>query len=126
MESVGFEPTEDVKAVYYASKAYVLSFSEALANEVHGTGVSVTVLCPGATASGFQKRAGMEDSKLVSGRKIMDAATVAQAGYRALMTNKTSIVPGFSHRFLAFSTRFVPRQMAAWMARNLQESVHTQ
>src|SRR2546421_139562 len=59
-------------AVYYATKAYVLSFSEALANELAGTGVTVTVLCPGPTESGFQKKANMEDSKLFSG-KIMDA-----------------------------------------------------
>src|SRR4051812_46462035 len=66
-------------AVYYATKAYVLSLSEALANELQGTGVTVTALCPGPVETGFQQRAQMEASRLVAGRKIADAASVAEA-----------------------------------------------
>src|SRR3989475_4713872 len=110
-------------AVYYATKAYVLSFSEALADELHGTGVSVTALCPGPTASGFQKKAHMEDSKLFSG-KIMDAHTVARIGYRGLMTNKTVVIPGLRNKLLVEGERFVPRKMVTRIARSKQESVH--
>src|SRR5437660_3103014 len=92
--TAAFQPGP-LMAVYYATKAYVLSFSEALANELHGTGVTVTALAPPATRSGFQRRAAMEDSKLVQGR-IMDARTVAEAGYRGWMGGKAVVVPGLS------------------------------
>jgi short-subunit dehydrogenase len=108
-------------AVYYASKAYVLSFSQALANELRGTGVSVTALCPGPTESGFQKRANLEDSKLVSGKKIMDAATVARAGYRGLMAGKTVVIPGIRNKLLVETVRFSPRNMVTQVVRNMQE-----
>src|SRR5262249_8185498 len=68
-------------AVYYASKAYVLSFTEALAEELRGSGVTATALCPGPTTSGFQERAAMESSRLVSGRLMMTSEEVAEAGY---------------------------------------------
>jgi len=118
--TAAFQPGP-LMAVYYASKAYVLSFSEALANELRGTGVNVTALCPGPTESGFQKRANMEDSKLVSGRKIMDAVTVARAGYRGLMAGKTVVIPGIRNRILVESVRFSPRSMVTQIVRNMQE-----
>lgn len=121
--TASFQPGP-LMTVYYASKAYVLSFSEALANELHGTGVSVTALCPGPTQSGFQKRANMEDSKLVSGRKIMDAATVARAGYRALMAGKTVVIPGIRNKLLVETVRFSPRNMVTRVVRNMQERTH--
>jgi uncharacterized protein len=119
--TAAFQPGP-LMAVYYASKAFVLSFSEALANELQHTGVTVTALCPGATASGFQKRANMEESKLFRGR-IMDAQTVAKAGYRGLMANKTVVIPGLRHRMLAFSVRLTPRKVVTSFVRNLQERV---
>src|SRR2546427_13017268 len=67
-------------AVYYASKAYVLSFSEALAEELSGTGVTVTTLCPGPLPTGFQTRAGVDLTRLVGTPLVRDAATVARAG----------------------------------------------
>ena len=109
-------------AVYYATKAYVLSFSEAIANELKGTGVTVTALCPGPTESGFQKRADMEKSKLVSG-KIMDAQTVARIGYRGLMQNQTVVISGLKNQILAQSVRFAPRNLVTTIVRNLQERV---
>src|SRR5258708_31441392 len=121
--TAAFQPGP-LMAVYYASKAYVLSFSEALANELGGTGVNVTALCPGPTESGFQKRANMEDSKLVSGRKIMDAATVARAGYRGLMPGKTVVIPGIRNRLLVETVRFSPRNMVTQIVRNMQERTH--
>ena len=119
--TAAFQPGP-LMAVYYASKAYVLSFSEALAQEVRDQGVTVTALCPGPTQSGFQKRADMEQSKLVQDG-LMDADTVAQAGYRALMQGKTSVVPGSRNQLMAWATRFLPRATAARLAMNAQSEI---
>ncbi len=81
-------------AVYYASKAYVLSFSEALANEVAGSGVVVSCFCPGATDTGFQKRAGMENSRLFKKIGAINAEVVARDGYRGLMAGRRWYFPG--------------------------------
>lgn len=120
--TAAFQPGP-LMAVYYATKAYVLSFSEALANEVKDSGVTITALCPGPTESGFQKRAAMEQSKLVSGRKIMDAATVAKLAYQGLSDNQTLVIPGFKNQLLAFATRFLPRTVVTQAVRNTQERV---
>ncbi len=119
--TAAFQPGP-LMAVYYATKAYVLSFSEAIANELEGTGVTVTALCPGPTESGFQQRAAMEDSKLVSGQKIMDAETVAKIGYRALLEGKTVVIPGLKNKLLAESVRFTPRKIVTKLVRTMQES----
>ncbi len=121
--TAAFQPGP-LMAVYYATKAYVLSFSEAIANELEGTGVTVTALCPGPTESGFQQRAAMEDSKLVSGQKIMDAETVAKIGYRSLLEGKTVIIPGVKNKIMAESIRFTPRKMVTKLVRNMQENKH--
>lgn len=121
--TAAFQPGP-LMAVYYASKAYVLSFSEAIANELKDKGVTITALCPGPTESGFQKRAAMEDSKLVKDQKIMDAATVAEIGYQALQNDKTVVIPGFKNKVLAMAPRFVPREMTTQLVRNVQASVH--
>ena len=121
--TAAFQPGP-LMAVYYATKAYVLSFSEAIANELEGTGVTVTALCPGPTESGFQQRASMEDSKLVSGQKIMDAETVAKIGYRSLLEGKTVIIPGVKNKILAESVRFTPRKMVTKLVRSMQENKH--
>ncbi len=107
-------------AVYYASKAYVLSFSQALANELRGTGVTVTALAPGPTRTGFQKRGVMEDSRLVQGN-IADAASVAQAGYRGLMAAKAVVIPGFSNKLIPWVVRLSPRGMVTRVVRRMQE-----
>jgi short-subunit dehydrogenase len=111
-------------AVYYATKAYVLSFSEALANELQGTGVTVTALCPGPTETGFQQRAQMEGSRLVAGRKIAGAAEVAAAGYRAMLKGQTMIIPGLRNQLQTLSVRFSPRTMVAQVVRRMQERTH--
>ena len=110
-------------ATYYASKSYVLLFSEALAEELRATGVTVTVLCPGPTFTGFQKRAYMETSKLVSGKvlPVMDARAVAKIGYQGLMKGKTIVIPGLLNRALAFSVRLTPRKLVTKISRALQE-----
>jgi len=108
-------------AVYYATKAYVLSFSEAIANELKGTGVTVTVLCPGPTRSGFQERADIENVKLIRKGVVMDSAAVARIGYSALMRNKTVEVAGFQNKILAASVRFTPRSLVTTLVRKAQE-----
>lgn len=109
-------------AVYYASKAYVLSFSEAIGTELEGTGIAVTAFCPGPTESGFQQRAAMEDSKLVQSG-LMSAAAVAQIGYNALIKNQRVVVPGFSNKVLVFATRLLPRSIVTHMVMNMQQRV---
>jgi short-subunit dehydrogenase len=118
--TAAFQPGP-LMAVYYATKAYVLSFSEALANELAGTGVTVTALCPGPTKTGFQARAQMEQSKLVRGKEIMTSETVARAGYAGMMRGKTVVIPGMSNKMLAQAVRFLPRNTVTKMVRNAQE-----
>jgi len=111
-------------AVYYASKAFVLSFSEAINEELRGSGVTVTALCPGPTSTGFQARAKMEESRLVQGRQIMDVATVAQSGYTALMSGRPVVVPGLMNRIQTFLPRLLPRSLVPPMVRQAQERSH--
>jgi uncharacterized protein len=108
-------------AVYYATKAYVLSFSEALANEVTGSGVTVTTLCPGPTASNFQTAAGLENSKLMFGKKLPSSREVAKAGYEGMMAGKTVVIPGLSNKLVASTPRFLPRATMARIVRRAQE-----
>jgi uncharacterized protein len=108
-------------AVYYATKAYVLSFSEAIANELDGSGVTVTALCPGPTASGFQAAASLEESKLVAGRKLPTAREVAQDGFDAVMAGRPLVVTGWSNKLLVLTPRFFPRRAIARVVRAAQE-----
>jgi short-subunit dehydrogenase len=119
--TAAFEPGP-LMAVYYASKAYVLSFSEALANELRGTGITVTTLAPGPTRTGFQKRGQLEDSRLVQG-EIADAQSVALAGYRGLMAGKTLVIPGFTNKLIPLIVRVSPRGMITRVVRRMQERV---
>ncbi len=118
--TAAFQPGP-LEAVYYASKAYVLSFSEALANELKGTGVTVTVLCPGATATGFAAAAGLEQSRLFKYLKPASAPEVAKYGYDAMMRGKTIAIPGALNKLGAFGARLLPRAQLAAMARWLHE-----
>lgn len=117
--TAAFQPGP-LMAIYYATKAYVLSFSEALANELRGTAVSVTALCPGPTRTAFQQRAHMTQSRLASGR-IMDAATVARIGYRGLFQRKTIVIPGLGNALLTLAVRAVPRGLVTRTVRRLNE-----
>jgi short-subunit dehydrogenase len=108
-------------AVYYATKAYVLSFSEAVDNEVRNKGVTVTTLCPGATESGFQEAAKMEESKLVKGRKLPSSEEVAKYGYEAMMKGKTVAIHGMMNWILANSVRFMPRALVVKITRKIQD-----
>ena len=110
-------------AVYCATKAYVLSFSEAIADELTGSGVTVTTLCPGPTASGFQAVAHLEESRLVAGRTLPTAREVAQAGYDALMAGKTLFVHGLSNKIKSQVPRFLPRRLMTRIVRWVQRPV---
>jgi short-subunit dehydrogenase len=120
--TAGFQPGP-LMSVYYASKAYVISFSEALANELHGTGVTVTCLCPGATDTGFQGRAGLGNTLLFKKLRPMTAGAVARDGYRALMAGKMIVISGFRNWLLAESVRFSPRRLVTVVSRKVLDRV---
>jgi hypothetical protein len=108
-------------AVYYATKAYVLSFSEAVNNEVSDKGVTVTTLCPGATESGFQAAAAMEESNLVKGKKLPTSKEVAEYGYASMMKGKTIAIHGLMNYLMANSVRFMPRALVVKLTRKIQD-----
>ncbi|HYZ84007.1 MAG TPA: SDR family oxidoreductase [Bryobacteraceae bacterium] len=107
-------------ASYYATKAYLLHWSEAIALEYADQGITVTALCPGATATDFAARAGATNTPLFA-RNVLNAADVAKAGYDGLMAGKTVVIPGFRNNVLRLGTRLVPRRVAAQLARRIQE-----
>ena len=102
-------------AVYYASKAYVLSFSEALVEELAGTGVTVTTLCPGATKTNFAAVADVESTRMFS--RAMDAHTVAAIGYRDMMRGRRVVITGTFNKIGAFAAKFLPRSVTAKIAK---------
>jgi hypothetical protein len=116
--TAAFQPGP-LMAVYYASKAYVLSFSEALAAELDGTGVTVTALCPGPTDTGFQSRAEMGASKLVQG-DLQDPTEVARAGYHGMQAGEAVVVPGLRNKLLTVAVRLLPRSVVRSMVKRAQ------
>jgi short-subunit dehydrogenase len=117
--TAGFQPGP-LMAVYYATKAYVISFSEALGNELQGTGVTLTCRCPGPTDTEFQGRAGTEGSLLKRWRP-MYADTVARDGYKALIKGKPLVISGFKNWLLAESLRISPRRLVTAISRKILE-----
>lgn len=107
-------------AVYFATKSYVLSFSEAIAAELEGTGIQVSVLCPGPTQSNFAKRAKMEGQGNFKG-DIPTARAVAEYGFKEFMEGKTLIIHGSKNKLLATATRFIPRKNVVNMLKNMQK-----
>jgi short-subunit dehydrogenase len=120
--TAAFQPGP-LMAVYYASKAYVLSFGEAIAEELKGTGITVTTLCPGPTCTEFQSEAHLRQSPLIHGMGMPDAAEVARYGYEAMMKGRRVAIPGFVNRALANSVRFAPRGMVTSVLKRIQEKV---
>jgi hypothetical protein len=108
-------------SVYYATKAFMLSHSVALAEELRGTGVTVTALCPGPTRTDFQRRAGIDESRLFQ-TSPMDSISVARAGYRGLMEGKTIIIPGLSNKLVGLASRALSRSRMARIAGNLNRN----
>lgn len=110
-------------AVYYASKAYVLSFTEALAEELRDTGIQVSALCPGPTHTEFAAVAGMSASKLFKQRGLaMTSAAVARAGWEGLLSGQRIVIPGLRNRLLIQSLRAAPRALAARISASLNAS----
>lgn len=104
----GFQPGPYM-AVYYATKAFVNSFSEALHSELLGTGITVTCLAPGPTRSEFAGVAGMQETRAFTVGSVADARPVARAGIRGLRRGTRMVVPGLRNRLLLFAERFAPR-----------------
>ncbi|HNW90644.1 MAG TPA: SDR family oxidoreductase [Bacteroidales bacterium] len=115
--TASFQPVA-LMTVYAATKAYVLSFSQAIHSELSGKGITVTALCPGLTESGFVDAAAMGDSKMTT-RKLPTAREVAEYGYKAMIKGKAIAVHGYKNRLLIFMQRFVPRSLAVEMTKNL-------
>jgi uncharacterized protein len=107
-------------AVYYASKAYVLSYSEALAEELAGTGVTVTALCPGLTRTGFQARAGLPAAMASADRMTADVDDVARAGYAAMMRGTRVEVPGVLNKLSVMLPRLAPRRLVTRLVKRIQ------
>jgi short-subunit dehydrogenase len=108
-------------AAYCATKAYVLSLSEAISEEVRGTGVRVTALCPGVTRTGFQARAHVEHTQLVHS-SMMSARDVAEIGYKALLRGQAIVVPGFLNRLQTFAIRLAPRSLTRRISHRMMQS----
>lgn len=107
-------------AVYYATKAHMLSWSEALHEELRGTGVTVTCVCPGPVRTEFQRVAGLDETSPVRGLKLMAADVVARQGYRAMRRGRAIVIPGLWNRLLAMSSRLLPRFLLRRIVHRLQ------
>jgi uncharacterized protein len=118
--TAAFQPGP-LMAVYYATKAFVLSLSEALANEVAGSGVSVTALCPGPSPTGFQAAAHIEGGALAKSPLAVDPVTVARIGYAGLKRGRPLVIPGLLNRLLVQALRVSPRRFVVAMVRRLQD-----
>lgn len=110
----GFEPGPNY-AVYSSTKAFVLSYSEALATELAGTGVTVTALCPGPTDTDFFSKADMLNTRAFQQANLMAPQDVAKAAYQGLMDEERVVVPGFANKALVFSRRFLSESAQAKM-----------
>jgi uncharacterized protein len=109
---VGYQPGGPRMAVYYATKAYVLSFSKGLARELKGSGVTVTTLCPGPTRTAFEQSSGAGETLLYKYNLFPNAEAVAIAGYHGMMHGRRIVVPGLITKFLAFAGELPPRIIA--------------
>lgn len=108
-------------AVYFATKHYVLAFSDALAEELKGTGVTVTTLCPGPTASGFQEEANMQNAKMVKGKKLPTAQEVAEFGYQKMLEGKRVVVHGAINRIMVGFAKMMPTALGSAITRKITE-----
>ena len=116
--TASFQPGPTM-AVYCATKAYVLSFTEAVSNEVSDKGITITALCPGATETGFQAAGAMDESNLFKGKKLPSAKNVAEYGYTSMIKGKTVAIHGFMNYILSNSIRFIPRAMVLKVSRKM-------
>lgn len=108
-------------SVYYASKAFVLHFTEAIAEELSDSKATITCLCPGPVKTNFQKRANIADSKLLHGPLLVDVREVAQAAYDGMKRGKRLVIPGWKNRAVVESLRFSPRSITPKVVRRLHD-----
>lgn len=118
--TAAFQPGP-LMAVYYATKAFVLHFSEAIANELQDTNITVTALCPGPTESNFADAANMGNSPLFK-RKMPTSRDVAEYGFKAMMEGKTVAIHGTQNKILRQAGRFAPRKIMTAIVRKIQEA----
>ncbi len=111
-------------ATYYATKAFVLSLSEGVAEELKGTGVTVTALCPGPTDTGFVAKAEMEASKLFKGGKTMSPSQVAEIGVKGMLAGKTVVITGTKNKFQALTPKLIPRRFVPAAVKRAQAATH--
>src|SRR5579864_834918 len=121
--TAAFQPGP-LMSIYYSTKAFVLSFTEAIANELQGSGITATALCPGPTATDFQRRASIEGVRLFKSKLLasMTASEVAEIGYRGFLAGKVLVIPGLMNKIGVQSVRLSPRAMVRQITRKLQES----
>ncbi|CAN5122504.1 SDR family NAD(P)-dependent oxidoreductase [soil metagenome] len=106
----GFMPGPNM-AVYFATKAFVISFSDALAAEVRNTGVTITSLCPGPVDTGFQARAGMKDARTMTASSPPNARAIAQEGWDGFKDGRRTVIPGVKNKIMAYGLRGAPRHI---------------
>jgi len=116
--TAAFQPGPTM-AVYFATKAYVLSFTEAISNEVKGRGISITALCPGPTETGFSAAGSMDGSRLFRNKRLPTGKDVAQFGYRAMLAGKTLAVHGIKNNIMTNAIRFFPRSWVVAVSRRM-------
>ncbi|MBC5992752.1 SDR family NAD(P)-dependent oxidoreductase [Pontibacter cellulosilyticus] len=119
--TAAFPPAGPLMAVYYASKAYVQSFTEALATELEQDNVTVTALCPGPTETEFQERANLHGSGLFTSQFVADAHSVAQAGYEGMMSGEVVVIPGVQNKLTALTAQLMPRKFVRNLVKRVQE-----
>lgn len=118
--TASFQPGP-LMSVYYATKHYVLAFSEAIANEVQEYGIKVTALCPGPTQSEFQASANMEKSKIMDRFPMPTSKDVAEYGYKAMKKGKRVAIHGFMNKIMSKVVRILPRKWVTATVRKIQE-----
>ena len=119
--TAAFQPGP-LASIYYATKAFVLSFSEAIAEELRHTGVTVTALCPGPTHTNFSERAGTEKTRLFTQSVVASAEGVARFGYTAMMRGQRVAIPGMANKLIPQGGRILPRRLISFLARKVQEN----
>lgn len=110
-------------SVFFASKAYVLSFSEALKNELNGSGIKVCCLCPGPIDTPFLKNSKMEESSGIKTIKPMSAKAVVKEAFKGIKKNKTVIIPGFFNKLISIAYRLLPRNLVTSLSRHIVEDI---
>ena len=106
-------------AIYAASKAFVRNFTEALHDELRGTDVSATCVCPGGTVTAFHEAAGAGDYSWIANASMMSAERVAKISVAAMLRRKRTVIPGIINKLSCWSVRLVPRRFASWMTRRV-------